>query len=419
MKRRRQPVTWLAVLCWLAVAGLWPVAAQGGGQPAANIVEGCAETYDPAVNYFPEQVAFTYAGGVEVEYFNNYKVVTVTRPWPGAAEADAFRYVLVQCGTPAPEGFPGATVIEVPIRRTITISTTQLPHIVALGALDALVGVGTIAYVNASEVVEKYEAGELIEIGDAFDPSMVNIELVLDAEPDVVMAYGSGFPDYDAYPHLVEAGIPVAMNADHAEASPLGRAEWIKFTALFFNREAAANEVFDGIVQTYQELAALTADIPEADKPLVLLNSYNTWSEAWALPGSATFVGQLMRDAGARLVLGDDPMVVGNDGSALFDFEVVYEAGLEADIWIPVALGWSTLDDVLAADERYADLAAFQSGRVYNNNARENPNGGNDWYESGVLRPDLILADLITIFHPDLLPDHELYYYRQLGPAGE
>jgi iron complex transport system substrate-binding protein len=69
----------------------------------------------------------------------------------------------------------------------------------------------------------------------------------------------------------------------------------------------------------------------------------------------------------------------------------------------------------LAADERYANFAALQQGRVYNNNACQNAHGGNDYWETGVANPHLVLADLIKIFHPELVPDHELMWYRPLN----
>jgi iron complex transport system substrate-binding protein len=56
---------------------------------------------------------------------------------------------------------------------------------------------------------------------------------------------------------------------------------------------------------------------------------------------------------------------------------------------------------------------------VYNNDARVNANGGNAYYEEGAAHPSLILADLIAIFHPELLPDHELAFFRRLEAAAQ
>jgi len=372
----------------------------------ANPAE-CVTDYDAEVDYFPAKAEVEFAEGFTVEYFLNYKVVTVTRPFPGAGEADAFQYVLVQCGTPAPEGFDAAQFLEVPMDSAIAMSTTYLPHFTTLGLLDALIGVDGGFYVSTPAIIEKYAAGELLEVGYG---SEVNVEVVLDSGTDVVFASASGAADYDAHPKLIEAGVSVAISGDYAEIDPLARAEWIKYTALFFNAEAEAEAYFDGVATRYSDLQALTVALDVESKPSVLWNSFSSFIEAWAIPGANTYVGVLLNDAGAKVVLGEQAP----DISVNVSFETVIEAGLDADIWIPVAYGVNTLGDLLATDERYADFAAFQSGATYNTDGRANANGGNDYFENGVNEPDVVLADLIAIFHPELLPDHEWVYFRQI-----
>jgi iron complex transport system substrate-binding protein len=376
----------------------------------ANLLADCVTDYDAETDYFPDKLTVDYSIGWDVEYYNNYKVINMTSPWPGAGPDDAFQYVLVQCGTPAPEGYDDALVIEVPTGDIIALSTTYLPAIVDLGLVDKLIGMDSNLYVNSPEVIERIEAGDVIEVGSG---STINVEAVLDAEPSIVLAYGSGTPEYDAHPALLEAGVFVAIATDYVENHPLGRAEWLKFIALFYNAEAEANAIFDDRVSVYHELAALTADIPEEDRPTILWSSNSSWTNAWSVPGRQSYVGQLLADAGVNYVLQDAEEVLDNDTSAPFDFEVVYDAGLDADYWLPDSYGITSLDDLLASDERYGDFAAFQSGEVYLNDSIVNENGGNDYYESGASNPQVILGDLIAIFYPDLLPDYAPYYFRQ------
>lgn len=165
----------------------------------------------------------------------HYKVVTVLNPWRGAKEQ--FKYVVVQCGTPKPEGIENALVIEAPANKVIAMSTTHLPHLEKLELLDRLIGMDSFTYVNNPKVREMIQAGALIEIGSGAE---VNVEKTIEAKPDLVMTYGVGDPQYDAHPKLLEAGIPTVINAEYMEGTPLGRAEWIKFTALFFNKEGKA-----------------------------------------------------------------------------------------------------------------------------------------------------------------------------------
>lgn len=385
----------------ILMIGVVPLSAQ-----EANLAA-CVDTFDAETDYFPAKAEIEYAQGFTIEYFGSYKVVTVTVPFPGATEADGFQYLLVQCGTPVPDGLGDLPVIEVPIDSAIVMSTTQLPHFTTLGLLDALAGVDSGFYISTPEILEKYEAGELVEVGFGSD---VNAEVAVASEADVIFTYASGMPEYDAYPKLEEAGLYTANNAEYAESDPLGRTEWIKFTAAFFNKEAEAEAYFDTVVEEYNTLAALTADIADEDRPTVLWGTFSSYSDSWSVPGAETYSGLLLKDAGTSVILADRAPTT----SAFVTFEEAYDAGIDADIWIPLIFGVSTLEELAAADERYADFAAFQNGVVFNSDGRVNANGGNDYYENGVNEPHVILADLIAIAHPDLLPDHELVYLRRM-----
>lgn len=398
----------LIVVLSLFLLAVFPAAAQ------ETAADACVADYDASVDYFPDKVAPEFSKGWQVEYHNNYKVVDVTTPWPGASENDGFQYVLVECGTPAPDGYDGAAVIEIPAGKVIALGTSYIPQLNELGLLDELVGVDSFGFFNTPEVQEMIASDQLIEVGSG---SSINVEAVLDADPGLILTFGSGSPDYDAHPALIQAGAPVVVASDYVETTPLGQAEWIKFTSLFYNAEAAANEVFGAKADEYEQLSALTADLPDDQKPEILWNSYSSFSNNWFIPGSESFAATYVNDAGGRLALGDDPSLQGSNNAMPFDFEVVYEAGLDAPFWMPGAFGVVTLDDLVGQDERYADFAAVKSGQVYNYDARVNANGGNDYFENGVANPQDVLADLIKILHPDLLPDHELIYFRQL-PAG-
>jgi iron complex transport system substrate-binding protein len=373
---------------------------------AENLRE-CVTEYDPDVDYFPEKAVLTHAETFTIEYFNHYKVITVTTPWYGASDADAFQYVLVQCGTPVPEGFENAQVIEAPAADIISMSTAQLPQIVELGLLDHLIGVDNFAYINTPEVLEKIEAGELIEVGNG---ASVNAELVLEAEPSIVMVNANGVAEYDAHPALLEAGVFVAINADWVEPTLLGRAEWVKFLAAFYNAEGEAEALFDDMVTQYEEAKALVAELPEDERVTVLWNSYQPFTTSWSIPGQQTWLGELLRDAGVNWVL----MEEAPEESAQLSFEQVYEAGVDTPVWVLNTFGIATLDDLIASDERYADFAAVEDGLVYDNSARINESGFNDFWETGVTHPHLILKDLIAMFYPELLPDHEMMFYNQL-----
>ncbi len=370
--------------------------------PEANLTDTCVAEgeFDASIDYFPEKTALTHTDGFSVEYFNNYKVVTVKTPYPGATES--MQYALVQCGTPTPEGFLDEQIIEVPAQTVVTMSTTYLPFLDELGLLDRLVGLDDATYVSNPTVLKMAEEGKLTMLGYG---SGVNVEQALDLSPDLIITYGSGAPDYDAHPVLIEAGLKTIVNAEWLETSPLGRAEWGKFIAVFFNKEADAEALFAKNVEQYNEYAALAASVTE--KPTVFTGS--DYQGTWSMPGGNSFAANFLKDAGADYLWADDT----STGSLPLAFEAVFETAQDADYWVNVGY-FFTPDDLLAADARYADFAAYQNGNIWNNDAIISANGGNDYYESAVAHPELVLADLIKIFHPELLPDYELVYYRQL-----
>src|SRR5699024_12713751 len=74
----------------------------------------------------------------------------------------------------------------------------------------------------------------------------------------------------------------------------------------------------------------------------------------------------------------------------------------------------TTKEAVLAKDPRFKEFRPFITGEIYNNNKRKRRSGGNDYWESGAVHPERMLADLIKIFHPQVLPDYQLYYYQKV-----
>jgi iron complex transport system substrate-binding protein len=175
--------------------------------------------------------------------------------------------------------------------------------------------------------------------------------------------------------------------------------------AALLNKEQIANQRFDEVARRYNILKEKVDSATK--KPLVINNM--PYKGAWFVSGGESFTAQFLKDAGADYPWFDTD----ETGGLRKDFEVVYEVGLTADVWVNPGAAKSK-EDILAKDSRFKDFEPFETGRVYNNNKRTNDSGGNDFWESGVVHPEMLLADLIKIFHPDLMPDHELYYYQKV-----
>lgn len=371
---------------------------QGSAAPSADSsADGCVTDFEPGKDYFPDKQVVEDAENFSLSYHDHYQVLTVQQPYPGGKPTD---YVLVKCGTPDPEldgALAGATRVEVPVRSIYSGSTTHLPAIVELGALESLTGVSNGSYVSAPEVVERFEAGDVAEY--AADGA-VDTEKVVLGDPDVLVTGGTDDP---AYAKVSKAGIPVVANAEWLEATPLGRAEWIKMFAALTGTEAEAARDYDRIKTGYADVVEKVSGAEEV--PVLVGNLYQG---TWHMPAGGSYVGRLLADAGATYPWEKNRSV----GSLELDFEAVYAKAGDAPTWLINDTTVETVKDLTALDPKYRQLAAPRDGEVWNATRSLGPNGGNDYWERGVLRPDLVLADLAALLHPDLLPDHEFTFYQ-------
>jgi iron complex transport system substrate-binding protein len=362
--------------------------------------QGCVRQFQPGVDYFPDKVDVTEAVGFSVSYHGHYKQVQIQRPWREAAEG--YHYLLTQCGTPVPDGMTAVPRISIPVRRAVSTTTTTLSFFDRLGLIDRLVGVGDWRHVYHPVIQDRIDQNQLRTIGDGnhLDP-----EILLTLEPDLLLVYGISDIEKGRFAKLREIGIPLVVIADYMETEPLGRAEWIKFLSLFFNREKEATERFLQVSAEYRRLRALARDVDR--RPTVFTG--NEFKGTWYVPGGQSYLAVLLKDAGADYLWRTDSSI----GSLPLDFEYVLARTGEADYWLHPGSARSKAE-LLAENPRYGLFPVLTHGKVFNNNARLNRFGGNDFFETGVAEPHRVLADLIFIFHPHLLPNHRLIWYRPL-----
>lgn len=382
-----------AVVAPLLVAGC-----SSGPTENAGSERECISGFDPDTDYFPEKSTIEDATGLSIEYHESYQVVTVDQPAPGAEPAS---YVLVRCGAPAPEldgALADAPQIQVPVSSVYAGSTTHLPALAALGAANTVTGVSTTDYVSTPQIRELIDAGKVKQYADAGVP---NVETVIAGQPDVLVTDGMDSP---AYGKLEQAGVPVIADADWLEASPLGRAEWIKFFAALTGTEKQASQVYDGVKKRYQDVVAKTSQGPATD---ALLGGIE--NGAWTMPAGGSYFGRLVHDAGGTYPWSKDM----STGSLRLSIETVIDRARDADAWL---LSDMTVDSIAALrkqDPRYA-VFARPAGNAWNATKAMSAGGGNDYWERGVLRPDQVLTDLAAILHPDRFADHRFEFYQRL-----
>jgi iron complex transport system substrate-binding protein len=364
--------------------------------------KGCIENFDPATDYFPHKTRLEFAENFSVEYHNSYKVVTVRKPAEGGAEE---KYVLVQCGAPRPNlsgDLSMAPVITVPIASLFSAASAHTPLLVDLGHVDVLAGIGQARYITTKPVLDWIRQGHVTE----YAPNdVIDTELVILKAPSILMSSGGGYSD--AYSTLRKAGVAVVSNVEWQERSALGRGEWLKFMALFLNEERKAHEQFESIRDRYMVLKARASQVPENDRPRVMTGV--VYRGMFDIAGGASYVAKLIAEAGGTYVWADNKAT----GGASVDMEAQIARASDADFWINGG-DWKSLKAMLTEEQRYRQFKPFQRGNVWLYNRVVNETGGYDYWSRGITRPDLILGDLVKIFHPDLAKDHEFVWYKQV-----
>jgi iron complex transport system substrate-binding protein len=346
------------------------------------------------------------ASSIDVQYAKGFSVrregsntwVTVNYPFQGATTG--YQYLLIPRGTKAPKHSADVQVIEVPIENIVCTSTTHIPHLDYLGVTDKLTGFPSTDYISSETARKRIDQGFVKDLG--IDKGM-NLELLYTLKPQMVMGYTTT-ADLGQLKKIQEMGIPVVINGEYLERDPLGRAEWIKFTSLFFVKEKIADSVFNEIATGYTKAKEILDKVQE--KPSVLCGT--VYGDAWFMPGGENYAAKLLKDAGSNYLWASDT----THGWLEISFESVYSRAKDADVWIVGS--FDTLEQLQAADQRYSVFKPFQEKKVYNYNARKGAKGGNDFLELGYMRPDIILKDLGKIGHPDLFPDHNLYFHARL-----
>lgn len=359
---------------------------------------GCkSETRETTNHTFSDSLK--YATGFSIQRDGKFIYLNINRPYPEASKG--YSYLLVPKGEPIPDHAMDTQVIQIPLTRMVCTSTTHIPLLDYLNETAALVGFPTTDYISSEKMRQQIDAGNVTDLG--IDKGM-NMELLYSLKPELVMGY-TMTSDLGQLRKINELGIPVVINAEYLEGHPLGRAEWIKFMALFFGKEHEADSVFNFIEQEYlatQQLASTATNQPKVMSGVV-------YGDAWFMPAGKNYAGRLLKDAGTRYLWSDTE----SSGFLEVSFESVYEKAKQADLWIGVG-SFASLAEIENAEKRYALFSPFQNKQVYSYNARKGAKGGSEFLELGYLRPDLILKDLVKIAHPEVLPEYELFFHQKL-----
>jgi len=333
--------------------------------------------------FFPLQ----YATGFKVEYLGNgCKQVT-----DGAGR----RLLLLPRGQVIPASHEYNNVVEIPVKRVVTKWTTIPPLLRALGVMDSIVGVTTRKKDwHIMEIRRGMEEGRVKYLGES---RATDYERLRAINPDVFFA-----GEWEKTEKLNELGIPFAVVTEYMEKDPLGRLEWIKFFAAFYDREAEAKKFFDSAVQKVKELSLKVSKVKT--RPRVLWGFIRGRGIVY-VPRADTYVARMISMAGGHYMF----VNLRQTGSAAITLEEFYARGKDADIYVsPGTLpqyGITSLKKLVAIHPMLRNFRSIKRGNVW---------CFQPWYWESIDKTDEIIEDLVAIFHPELFPEHKLRHFLKL-----
>ncbi len=342
------------------------------------------------------------AVGFTIDNTGAFPVIKVTNPWPNAEKE--FVYAFIPKDKLAQITYPKDAydaVVTTPIENIIVTSTTHVPALEVLGGLEKLSGFPDTKYISSMPARQMIANGRIKELGNNEN---LNTEMVLEIQPDAIIGFAINNQNTN-YELLQKSGIPVLFNGDWMEQTPLGKAEWLKFFGVLLNKQKMADSVFQTIKTSYTKVKALAQKATH--RPTVLSGSL--YKDVWYLPAGESWAAQFLKDANAQYLWSETK----GTGSLSLSLETTLEKGKNADFWISPGQ-FTTYSELTSANDHYAQFSAFSNRSIHTFAATKGPADGLLYYELGPQRPDLILKDLVHIFHPELLPEYVPYFFQPL-----
>lgn len=340
-----------------------------------------------------------YAKGFDIQEIGKFKKLTIKTPYPNAEQA--LEYLIVPKNSTIPDSLKKFKIIETPIEKLVVTSTTHIPMLELLDSENTLVGFPNLKYISSPKTRARIEKNQLIELGNEEN---INTEILLDISPELLIGFSMS-SNNKMFNTIEKAGIPVILNGDWLEETPLGRAEWVKFFALFFNKEKKAEHIFNKIESSYNEAVEIAKKA--TSKPTVL--SGVIFNDVWNLPAGESFMANFLKDANTDYLWANTK----GRGSLSLSFESVYDKGQHAEFWIAPG-HYNSLEQLQKANSHYSKFDAFTSKNIFSFTTKTGVNGGALYYEMAPVQPDVVLKDIIKVTHPSLLKDYEPFYLQAL-----
>lgn len=369
----------------------------------AVTITGCKQKETTQTNINASELtneSIKHATGFQIIDFKEYTKVIINDPWAkDNSKPFEVYYLYKDDGSNIPND--GGVKLKIPIQSMVVNTFSYFEFLQQLGDIDKVIAVTDADRIYNPIILKGLSEGSIEDLGDPFNP---NIEKTLMLKADALI--NSAYLQKDSYSERMQkTGLPIIYSLEWMETSPLARAEWIKLIAEFVDKRDLASSIFNDIENRYNQNIEIAKQIE--DKTSIL--SGDNFQDTWYVPGGASFNAHYFKDAGANYYYKDNK----ESGSIGLDIESILVQFAKTDVWIDCEA--NSYRELESKDKKYMLLQAVKNKRVFNNRNRTTPTGGNDYFESAITNPDLILRDIIKTLHPEHFNDEPFTYFKPLN----
>lgn len=251
-------------------------------------------------------------------------------------------------------------------------------------------------YIQA--IKERMQQGKIIYTGDFFKP---DFERIKSARPEVAIIYTGPAGTANMRSKLNSIGIPVFAENSYLETNPLGRMEWVKCIAAFYDCEEQAAEYFDQAVRRVNRIEQKIKNLKRKKIKVAWGNIYN--GKAY-IPGNKSFVAEMLRRAGGENVFA---ALSNSQGSLEVSLEEFYACSKEADLLIYTTYPQyaPNIRAIVSETPILAQIKPVRTKRVW---------ALQPWYNQQFDRIDEVIYDLAAIFYPQEFSEREQSNFAKL-----
>ncbi|MGC4130374.1 MAG: ABC transporter substrate-binding protein [Bergeyella sp.] len=289
---------------------------------------------------------------------------------------------------------------KLPYKNVMLLNSSLTGYILELEKEEVIKGISSPEYVYSEKIHQMLEKNIIQNIGNE---QKYDIEKIIAYKPDVIFTnYIQSFDN--TYDVLKKNGIEIIFIDEYLEQQPLQKSRIIELFGVLLGGEKKAEEVYKNVEKNYLELKKTASKTK--NRPVVIANEM--YGSQWFLPGGKTYAANYFRDANADYILNDNQ----DEKSIPLTFEEVFLKAGNAQYWMNLS-DYSNRKQMLPINPNYEKMNVFKHGKLYSIHGKTR-GSGNDVFESGAVRADLVLKDYIKAFHPELFADEPFIYLKEI-----